>query len=268
MLDHDDNRREMDMTRTVEDCEACDRPVAALATDYAHGDEVLPHSHRRAQLIHSVTGAMTVTSTGGRWVVPAGKAVWMPADMPHRIRMAGEVRMRTVYVRSDARSGLPQRCEVIEVSPLLREAIIAAMAIPLDYRESGRDHRVMELILDELEQAPRLAMHVPFPQDPRLMQVCQRLLAQPASAPTIDELAARIHVSGRTLSRLFERELGMSVSAWRRRMCILLSMPRLAAGASLAEVALEFGYDSPSAFTAMFKRELGVAPSAYLARGH
>ncbi|WP_114241260.1 helix-turn-helix domain-containing protein [Dyella sp. C9] len=255
----------MDIKRTVDDCEACDRPVAALATDYVHGDEVPTHSHHRAQLIHGVTGAMTVTSDGGRWVVPTGKAVWMPAGMSHRIRMAGDVRMRTVYVRTDARPGLPQRCEVIDVSPLLREAIMAAMAIPLDYRQSGRDHRVMQLILDELEQAPRLSMHVPFPQDARLMKVCRQLMADPARAPTLDELAGRIHVSGRTLSRLFERELGMSVSAWRRRMCLVLSLPQLASGASLADVALAFGYDSPSAFTAMFKRELGMAPTMYLA---
>jgi AraC-like DNA-binding protein len=255
----------MDNSRTLEDCEASNRPVVALATDYVHGAQVPPHSHERAQLIHSVTGAMTVTSSGGRWVVPAGKAVWMPAGMSHQIRMAGDVRMRTVFIRADARNGLPRHCEVIEVSPLLREAIIAAMAIALDYEEQGRDHRVMELILDELEQAPRLSMHVPFPKDPRLTAVCRHLLANPAQAPTIDELAARIHVSGRTLSRLFERELGMTVSAWRRRMCILLSLPRLAAGVSLGEIALEFGYDSPSAFTAMFKRELGMAPTAYLA---
>jgi len=266
MRDQDDNHREMDSPRTLDDCESCERPVAALATDYRHGAEVLPHSHGRAQLIHSVTGAMTVTSAEGRWVVPAGKALWMPAGLAHQIRMAGDVRMRTVFVRPDARAGLPQCCEVIDVSPLLREAIIAAMSIPLDYAKTGRHHRVMELILDELELAPRLAMHVSFPSEPRLMQICQYLMTEPTRAPSLDELAARIHVSGRTLARLFERELGLSVSTWRRRMCILLSLPRLTAGVSLAQVALEFGYDSPSAFTAMFKRELGVAPTTYLAQ--
>jgi AraC-like DNA-binding protein len=31
-------------------------------------------------------------------------------------------------------------------------------------------------------------------------------------------------------------------------------------------VALAHGYDSPSAFTAMFRRTMGVPPSAYLRR--
>jgi len=44
----------------------------------------------------------------------------------------------------------------------------------------------------------------------------------------------------------------------------LLSLPRLAAGVSVLQVALEHGYDSPSAYTAMFRRTLGIAPTAYL----
>ncbi len=56
----------------------------------------------------------------------------------------------------------------------------------------------------------------------------------------------------------------MSFGDWRRRMCLLLSLPRLASGVSILEVALEHGYQSPSAFSAMFRRSLGVSPTEYL----
>ena len=36
--------------------------------------------------------------------------------------------------------------------------------------------------------------------------------------------------------------------------------------APVLEVALDLGYDSPSAFSAMFRRQLGVAPSTYFAK--
>jgi len=55
----------------------------------------------------------------------------------------------------------------------------------------------------------------------------------------------------RTLARLFLREVGMSFGEWRKRARLLLSMGRLAAGASILEVALEHGYQSSSAFSAM-----------------
>ena len=232
--------------RTYEDCESAPRPVSALASDHPNGEHVAPHRHPRAQRIHTLSGVMTVTSGGGSWIVPPGRAVWM---------------------RPDARADLPQGCEVIEVSPFLREAIVAATLIPLDYAPDGRDMRVMELILDEIAAAPRLHLHVPMPRDPRLARLCARLIADPATPVTLERLGMECHVSGRTLARMFHRELGMSFGEWLRRMRLLLSLPRLAAGASVLEVAMEHGYDSPSAFTAMFRRTLGVSPTAYFDRG-
>ena len=253
-------------SRTFHDCQDAPRPVAAFASDHPHGEHISPHEHPRAQLIHTLTGVMTVLSAGGSWVVPTGRAVWMPAHVEHAIRISGDVTMRTVFVEPDARPGLPKSCEVIEVSAFLREAIVTATRIPLDYELGGRDQRVMELILDEIEAAPRLHLHVPVPRDSRLAQLCERLIADPSSSATLEGLAAEIHVSGRTLARMFHREVGMSFGEWLRRMRLLLSLPRLAAGASVIEVALEHGYDSPSAFTAMFRRTLGVSPTVYLSR--
>lgn len=257
----------MDKVRTYEDCERAPRPVAALASDHPDGDYIAPHRHPRAQLIHTVSGVMTVSSGVGSWVVPTGRAVWMPPDEEHAIRIAGHVSMRTVFVRDDARAGLPRGCEVMEVSPFLREAIVAATSIPLDYAPDGRDARVMALILDEIAAAPRLRLHVPIPRDPRLARLCARLIADPGAPAMLEQLGAECHVSGRTLARMFHRELGMSFGEWLRRMRLLLSLPRLAAGASVLEVAIEHGYDSPSAFAAMFRRALGVSPTAYFDRG-
>jgi AraC-like DNA-binding protein len=42
-------------------------------------------------------------------------------------------------------------------------------------------------------------------------------------------------------------------------------MQLLAAGRPVTAVALEVGYDSPSAFIAMFKRTLGTTPHRYFA---
>lgn len=57
-----------------------------------------------------------------------------------------------------------------------------------------------------------------------------------------------------------------SIGNW-RRMRLLASLDALAAGHSILEVALDLGYDSQSAFSAMFRRTLGVSPSLYFGRG-
>jgi AraC-like DNA-binding protein len=44
---------------------------------------------------------------------------------------------------------------------------------------------------------------------------------------------------------------------------LLTALSRLAAESPIATVALDLGYESPSAFTAMFKRALGRPPSEF-----
>jgi AraC-like DNA-binding protein len=68
-------------------------------------------------------------------------------------------------------------------------------------------------------------------------------------------------MSARSVARLFQREVGMSYGQWRARARVMLSQQCLADGKPILNVALEHGYQSASAFTAMFKRILGHAPS-------
>jgi AraC-like DNA-binding protein/quercetin dioxygenase-like cupin family protein len=260
------HRREMDKAINLrpDEGESTPRAVAVLATDPAGDAFIPPHTHRRGQLIHAISGVMLVSAAAGSWVVPTGRGVWVPAGMEHQIRMAGEVKMRTVFVEPGTRADLGAECRVIHVGALLRELIVTAVALPLDYAPGGRDERVMELILDEIEAAPALSLHVPMPRHARLAVLCEELVRDPSLPATLDDWALRLHMNTRTLARLFQRETGMNFGAWCRQARLLLSLPRLAAGASILEVALAHGYESPSAFTAMFRRTLGVPPSQYL----
>ena len=69
----------------------------------------------------------------------------------------------------------------------------------------------------------------------------------------------------RAFTRAFRRETGMSFAEWRQQACVLVALPRLAAGDQVTSIALDLGYESPAAFATMFKRLLGVAPSRYQA---
>lgn len=71
---------------------------------------------------------------------------------------------------------------------------------------------------------------------------------------------------------MVSRKLGISrapttASIWRQQARLLAAMERLARGERVLDVALDLGYDSPSAFAAMFRKALGEPPSAFAARG-
>ena len=250
-----------------DDIEGLPRPVAALANDYTDGSIIARHHHRRAQLIYAARGVMTVKTDIGAWVVPPQRAVWMPPGMSHEINCAGELAMRSLFINAAAADGLGAGCRVVNVTPLLRELILRAVELPGLYDEAGPDGRLISVILDEVRQLETAPLHLPLPRDPRLAIVTNALLADPADARSLDAWAQQAGVSSRTLARLFQREIGMSFGAWRQQARLLQAVARLAEGAGVSETAYDLGYDSPSAFIAMFRRMLGVTPGRYIKRG-
>lgn len=255
----------MDRSTRGVDYQDVPRPVAALADDYPSGHFDPPHSHRRSQLIYSTTGVMTVTTERASYVLPPQRAVWVPGGMVHEAHCRGQVSCRTLYVDETRVEGMPVTCRVIEVTDLLRELIVEATHIPVEYNEAGRDGRVMALILDEIKNSDTAPLHVPMPQHPRLVKICQAILQEPAQADSLDEWADEAAMGRRTFTRTFRRETGMSFAAWRQNVRLIEAVSRLSLGEPVTRVALDVGYNSPSAFTAMFRRTFGVAPSHYIA---
>ncbi len=239
-------------------------PVTAKARDYVGGATPM-HQHPRAQLVYAGSGVMRVETAGGCWVVPPLRGVWIPANTDHRVVMLGQVAMRTLYIRPDAAPELPLHCCLVEVRPLLRELIYGLLEEPVDYDQNGRGGLLAALVFKELRFLHGAALHLPLPAEPRLQKLCRELLEQPDAPDTLERWADRGAISSRTLARLFQRETGMSFSHWRQQARLIEALGWLGKGEAVALVAERLGYRSPSAFTAMFKRTLGVEPRRYFA---
>lgn len=237
------------------------RAVVALATDYPADHRIAPHSHPRTQLVHAASGIMTVTAEGGAWVIPRGRAVWVPATVSHEIHTHSPVAMRTLYIAPDA--ALPGALRVIAVSPLLRQLILAAMTMPRLYAEDGAEARLIAVLLDQLRTAEIAPLSLPLPRDSRLRRVTEGLLAKPGDPRPLQAWARIAGASPRTLARLFARELGMTFHIWRQQARLLDALRRLDSGQSVTTVAYDLGYRNPSAFITMFRRALGTTPGRF-----
>jgi AraC-like DNA-binding protein/mannose-6-phosphate isomerase-like protein (cupin superfamily) len=239
------------------------RAVVAMPKDFAAGFEILTHSHERAQLIYATAGTMRVATDDGVWMVPPQRALWMPAGVRHGIVMLGEVTMRTLYLRDGATAFMPHTCHVLPVSSLLRELIVRATELPMDYDEGGPAGHVVALILAELRGLQALPLQLPMPRDRRLRALCQALLDAPGDQRPLAAWAKSVNASSRTLARRFQRETGLNFGAWRQQARVLEAMGRLGGGTPVTQVALDLGYESVSAFSAMFRRAAGTSPSHY-----
>src|SRR5271165_10255 len=236
--------------------------VRSVAVNMGHGYVIETHSHPWHQILCAWSGAMTVF--GGRlsWIVPPGKAVLIPAQTTHSIRMWGEVAGRSLYFVPTLKAPALAyaECRVISVTPLLRELVCRVIEWrALDTRVPIHQ-AMLSLLLEEMNASPETQLSLLLPADERAVGVARHILANPSSSEPVDYLCRSHGLSKRTLERLFRRETGLSFGLWRQKARMLDSVRNLAEGGSVTTAALDAGYASVSAFIAAFRKTFGYTP--------
>lgn len=248
----------------IEDPDHIAKPIFSNVVAHDFISETQPHQHSKTQLLYVMSGVVTVEAAGGIWTVPPRCALWMPSGIAHSGRAAGPIKIANIYVEPELAQGMREQCGIIFVPPLLRELILKFIQGNVPHINADmRGARLTAVLLDELEAAAFEPLHLPMPNDRRLRRLVETLLGNPALRFSIEEWGARIGTSSRTLSRLFQRETGMSFVRWRQQLHIGLALRGLAEGQPVTNIAVELGYESASAFILMFRRMLGTTPARY-----
>jgi AraC-like DNA-binding protein len=239
-----------------------DLAVRGYAVTHPSGTVVLPTEPGWDQLLYASAGVMSVVTEAGIWVIPPHRALWAPAGADHRIVMHGRVSVRTLYLRQRL-AVLPAAWRAVNVTPLLRELILHAVrSSPLDLQRPDHE-RLIGVIVDLLRTLPQVPLQLPMPLDPRAAALAHAIAGDPGGTESVTELACSAGASRRTLERLFVAETGLGIGRWRQRMRLLRALELLAAGEPVTTVATTVGYRTPSAFSAMFRAQLGASPSHY-----
>ncbi|MBN8973688.1 MAG: helix-turn-helix transcriptional regulator [Rhizobiales bacterium] len=240
--------------------------VHLLGCRYPRGTHHDAHIHRQAQLVFAASGTMQVTTPKGRWLVPPGRAVWVPARLEHAIGVLADIEMRTLYFESGWLTRHDHTLDtefVVRVSPLLREAILALFERE---RAIERESLLLRLIMLELHQAEDPTTFIPLPREPRCRAAANLVLAAPMINHDIADLARQVGTSTRTLSRLFASETHLSFKAWTQRARIASAIERWALDPhrSIKQTAAEMGYNSFPAFCHAFRQVTGKTPKEFV----
>lgn len=223
----------------------------------------LRHVHPEHQLAWAPTGVLSVRTDDGTWVLPPTRALWIPSGVPHETSAHGQATMRALYLHPDLGPTAWTRPQPVVARPLLAELIHHLASARLDAAARARAEAVL---FDVLEPVTVTTVDAPMPRDSRAHEVAVALLAAPADRRSLDEWGRHVGASARTLTRAFRHDTGLGFARWRTVVRIRAALPELAAGAAVATVARRVGYDTPSAFVAAFRREIGVTPGAYFGR--
>lgn len=230
-----------------------------LITLEVDNEETPWHSHVEGQVFVIWRGVMELATESGRWVMPPGRMGWIPPLSHHSAVAHGEVRGLLFYMDQAWAPRLSETPGVFPISPLA-EALFQRMA---EIGEGERYEHLLVVLLDELAAAVVEPLHIPMPQDERLVRIARALTANPGDPRLLDDWAKVAGMSRRSMMRHMRTQTGLSFGVWRQCIRLMAALPLLAAGHSVTSVALDLGFESVSTFIANFRARFGVTPSRY-----
>ena len=242
-----------------------DSPVVGREFDEMWQPASGPHAHCGGQILLLTRGVAVLEVEEGCWLIPAGRCVWVPPRWVHTGRCLGRYAGWEAIFSEQASVGLPNQIRVMHSSPLFQE-ILGRLLGGGDLTSSwdSKQQRLLAVLCDEILHSREHRFHIPIPSDPRLERIAQALIADVADPRSLEDWARWTGMSKRTLTRTFHRQMGMTFHRWRQHLRIFRALDLLLKDESVAAIAAAVGYESPSAFIAMFRSVLGVSPKAYL----
>ncbi|WP_323117849.1 AraC family transcriptional regulator [Burkholderia alba] len=224
------------------------------------------HGHVHGQFFCIESGLIHVRTAQGSWLLPPHRAGWMPPGVEHKISVSGVMRGWGVMIEPSSCAALPDAPCVVGLNELVAALVRRAAGWSRKSVLDAAQERLVAVLLDEIVAAPREPLHLPMPDDARLLRLANRLAQHPDQGATLDELARAVGLSARTARRLFLAETGMNFVHWRQQAQLTYALERLAGGDAVGDIADALGYATASNFIAMFRRALGASPGSYFAR--
>ncbi|WMJ70934.1 helix-turn-helix transcriptional regulator [Stenotrophomonas sp. 24(2023)] len=242
-------------------------PVVGARLTMAGSRRTPRHQHARGQLLGAASGLLRIEAGPLHWLLPAGHLAWLPPALPHALASIGAFDGWSLYFSADRCAALPDTARLFQPSALLQAAIPRVLGWPAGPLQSTH-HRLLGVMADEIAASTPLPLAMPQPADRRLRRIATALARTPHDNRGMDAWASLAGLSTRSLARHWQASTGMGLAEWRQRLRVLLALPRLLEGEAVTTVALSLGYDTPSAFIAVFKRELGLTPTGYTRAMH
>lgn len=245
-----------------------------------------PHFHENAVEITFVTkGSIVFGIDGDKSTINGGDAFFTQPNIVHsseEIPMSiGEICWiqldisdadNFLFLRQDAAQAMIHSLSLVpngcihtdnrECTRILKSIIRDILEVPHAYSPYHMGN-CLSMYLDMLlrfavSSAPRIT--------PDIQRVCTFIENNICEALMLEQLAA---VSGLSLPQFknkFKQQIGTPPRRYVNEKKIAAIKPRLTAGCSITELALEFGFCDSSYFSAVFKKYTGETPSDYIKR--
>ncbi len=220
------------------------------------------HGHAWGEFIYAFNGMMEVKIGQIDYITPPLYGIWLPPNVQHSGLNRTDISHATFYIHESLCVGLANQPGILLTNPLVSSLLQHLKQYPTEV-SSGEHQRLLYVLLDQLKQAQVMGSYLPHSQHPQLRHILDYLHQHPEDNSTLQHLAARHHLTERTLARYCQKELRMSLNEWRQRLKVINAMSMLKQQISVENIAFDLGYANASAFIQMFKRWMGYTPDQF-----
>ncbi|MFD2263683.1 helix-turn-helix domain-containing protein [Lacibacterium aquatile] len=214
-------------------------------------------------LLFASAGAFRLEVGERFWLLPPQRAALIKTGTAVRVTTRGPATSSSVLFEAPF---LEADCRVFVIQPPLPEMIAYGMRWPQEAAGSPEAERFFRALADvaiAMSQQPEETW-LPRPRTPEMQRAVTATLETLGEPISQEEIAARAHLSPRTLARRFEEEMQTSWRDFRGRARMLRAAELLLASQEpITEIAFAVGFQSSSAFVAAFRNFFGTTPSAY-----
>ena len=229
--------------------------------DPAHS-EYPKHGHAWGEFIYAFDGVMEVHIDQNQYLTPPPYGIWLPPHLHHSSINLTAVSHATLYVHESLCDALPKQAGILLSSPLVT-------ALLNEFRKTHFKHdqpeyqRLLMVLLDQLKSSPLLKSYLPHSDHPALQTIFTYIHEHLSDQRPLRDYAQMVNMSERTLSRLCEAEISMSLNEWRQRFKITRALSLLSENKTVEHIALDLGYANASVFINMFKRWMHITPQQF-----
>lgn len=219
--------------------------------------EVSAHAHDCAQLILYLSGEGWQTIRGRRQIARTGDLFVIPPGTPHGFALEGRSRPLCLVLDYQLEGSGRVRAVHRRLAPETLNELHALLArVPPKGRLTLSDYPAI------LAVVARLLEH-DAAQPPPPPSLFEKLREPLRSAAPLGRIARNFGYHPDHLSRKLKRESGLGLRALRDRVRLEAAQRALRMTPSVAEAAVQCGFEDPNYFARWFRRQTGQTPQAW-----
>lgn len=219
--------------------------------------------HPWGEFIYTIDGTVDILTENNHYVACFDYGIWIPPGIAHRSITYGQTRYSSLLVSVTEDMPLPMTVCPLRLFPLGRALIECLLRNRPVSPYTATERKILRLLVSQIAHTACAQHSLTYSDDPFLLPVLHYIEANLGETVTLIELAELVNTTPRTLIRRSQRHLGMSLTEWRQRLCIMKALVWLEEGRSIEAIAYELGYSSASAFIVMFRKVMDMTPAEF-----